>query len=231
MPVMEGRGWILHGRLCPAAQGASAQMGQDLGCRCSRSQLWLPALLLPDGARIGSGSGDLMPVGGPDQPRCLLTVSGSGQAAACSPAGIALGTHFRSLHLLSPAQSLARQCWGRGAGPAAHRPQPTQGYAAANTTLGSPTGIETLKERAVGLPATPQSPFTSSLRVTNAITSFQVAFLPMSPSASFVPWHRAGRTLARSPWTGDAGWTGEGSRLRLTGVVGHCWGWHWGDTG
>lgn len=92
------------------------QTGHDLSCRCSRSQLWLPALLLPDGARIGSriggGSGDLMPVGGPAWPRCLLTVSGSEQAAACSPAGIALGMCFCSLPVFTspvPDQAVPRQ--------------------------------------------------------------------------------------------------------------------------
>lgn len=98
------------------------------------------------GARIGSGSSDLMPVGGPARPHCLLTVSGSEQAAACSPAGITLAICFCSLHLFSPARSLARQRWGRITSPAAHRPWLPQGHIAANTTSGSPMGSETPTE-------------------------------------------------------------------------------------
>lgn len=179
---------------------ASARTGRDLSCRCSRSQLWLLALLLPAGARIGGGGGELMPVGGPARPRCLLTVSGSGQAAACSPAGIAPGTGFSQF------------------APALASPSSPPGYTAANTALGS----ETPQEQAAGAPAPSPSPCVSPTPSPPA----KLLLLPHHPLPALFP-AQGGGTLAGSPWTGDAGWTGEGLRARLTG----CWDTAGGGTG
>lgn len=68
----------------PGARDASVRPGWSWGSRCSGSQLGLPALLLPEGAGIGGGDAELMRVGGPARARCLLTVSSTVQAAACS---------------------------------------------------------------------------------------------------------------------------------------------------
>lgn len=183
---------------------AWARTGRDLGCRCSRSQLWLPALLLPAGARIGGGGGELMPVGGPARPRCLLTVSGSGQAAACGPAGIAPGTGFSQF------------------APALASPSSPPGYAAANTTLGS----ETPEERAAGPPAPSPSPCVSPTPSPPA----KLLFLPLSPSASLVPCTGWG-----DPCWEPMDWGCWLDWRRLKGethrVLGHCWGWGWGDAG
>lgn len=192
--------------LCPAAQGADGP-GSCLpllslaalapGSFAARlSEGWRRT-----GVRIGGGSGDLMTVGGPARPRRLLTVSGCEQAAACSPAGIALGMCFSNLHLFSPARTLARQRWGRDCPDCPLPPGPH---------CCSPTGREIPRERAAGLPATPLSPFASSVGSANTITSFQVAFSPGATLSSFAPWAWGG--LSGNPWTGDAG----GTLLRVT---------------